>query len=142
MKMNRKGFTLVEIMIVVLIIGILAAIAIPNFIKSRRMSQANSCIANMKQIIGAAEQYKMANKKNPASVADLCSDTEGFIKGKEPTCPANDGTYTFSATDTDTSVTCGFTDATIPTCSHKCGRLSCVEKRRLLRGVFFSVRER
>ena len=58
-KTNRKSaFTLVEIMIVVAIIGLLAAIAIPNFVKARTTAQTNACIANLKQIQGAIELIK------------------------------------------------------------------------------------
>ena len=57
-KMNsRKGFTLVEIMIVVAVIGLLAAIAIPNFIRARQTAQRNACIANLKQIQGAIQVW-------------------------------------------------------------------------------------
>ena len=64
MKMtNKSGFTLVEIMIVVAIIGLLAAIAIPNFVRARTTAQMNACINNLRQIDGAIQQWALENKK-------------------------------------------------------------------------------
>ena len=65
MKTSRKaGFTLVEIMIVVAIIGLLAAIAIPNFVRARQTSQMNACINNLRQIDGAKQQWALENGKD------------------------------------------------------------------------------
>ena len=56
---RRKGFTLVEIMIVVAIIGLLAAIAVPSFLKARDSARRTSCINNLRQIDGAKDQYAL-----------------------------------------------------------------------------------
>ena len=67
-KTNRKsGFTLVEIMIVVAIIGLLAAIAIPNFVKAREQAQLNSIVNNLRITEGAKDQWALENKQGTGS---------------------------------------------------------------------------
>ena len=63
LRKSRRGFTLIEIMIVVLIIAVLLAIAIPNFMKARDTSRAKACVANLRQIDTAKMQWAMDNKK-------------------------------------------------------------------------------
>ena len=88
----RSGFTLVEIMIVVAIIGLLAAIAIPNLAHARQNSQTNVCVANLRQIDGAAQTWALEQNKAPGDPYTL-DDIKLYLKRNTlPACPAG-GSY-------------------------------------------------
>lgn len=88
---KRKAFTLVEIMIVVLIIGILLAIAVPNFIKARQSSRLQTVIGNLKQIESAKEQWAMETGQVSSAVPTEAQLVPDYIKAW-PTGPVT-GTY-------------------------------------------------
>ena len=99
MTLRRRGFTLVEIMIVVAIVGLLAAIAIPNFIKAREVAQRNACIANLKQIQNAL-QIRAIDKNKPTTENVTMDDLVPDYLRKAPVCPRG-GEYNIYNADTN-----------------------------------------
>jgi prepilin-type N-terminal cleavage/methylation domain-containing protein len=102
------GFTLVEIMIVVAIIGVLAAIGIPSFVKARSRSQATACINNLRQIEAAVQEFAIEKGKRVGDEVSL-NDCMAYIKlnteGAIPPCPAG-GNYSLQAVGTVPQAIC------------------------------------
>lgn len=114
---SSKGFTLVEIMTVVLVMGILLALAVPNIIKYRETSRARACQVNLRSILAAVEEARL---ERASFIRDL-RDSDGHINGvvtmeelvdggflrQTMTCPADGSTYTITFEDDTCTVTCG-----------------------------------
>ena len=108
-RRRERGFTLVEIMIVVLIIGILLAIAVPSFMNARERSRANACRANLRQIQAAKEQWAMATNQGPTATPRWDNLVPDFIQ-QQPSCPSG-GTYTIG--NMSTNPTCNVAGHTL-----------------------------
>ena len=100
MKTNNNGFTLVEIMIVVAIIGLLAAIAIPSFIKARNTSQQNACINVLRLIESGKEQAALTHKWIDGMEVTTSIVNTYVKRNTTPDCPGG-GIYTYNVIGTN-----------------------------------------
>jgi len=91
---NRKGLTLIELLIVVIILGALAAIAIPRITTSATTAKQNACNTNVETLNTAIEMYKMDKGSYPGALGTLTSDPCYFPDGA-PACPFNTSTTTY-----------------------------------------------
>jgi len=106
-----EGFTILEIMIVIAIIGLVVSIALPNFLRTRTNARIQICIENLSQIESAKQMWGLENGKADGDVpaqTDLVGTTL-YLK-KMPDCPAG-GTYSFQAIGV--SATCNMTGHTL-----------------------------
>lgn len=99
---RQHGFTLIEMMIVVGIIAILSAIAIPNLLRSRVQSNEAAAIQNIRTVIGAQTVFQTANQRFAADFAELTAGNPAFLDGSWD--PANGG-YLYVLVGTDYSFT-------------------------------------
>jgi prepilin-type N-terminal cleavage/methylation domain-containing protein len=102
----RAGFTLVEIMIVVAIIGLLASIAIPNFKQCRETANRSACISNLQQIEGAVHRWSLENQKDESQPVTY-SDIRGYLS-RSVNCPAGGTSFgdSYTLTTVDSAPTC------------------------------------
>ena len=105
---KNKGFTLVELMVVVVIIGVLVAIAIPIYAGVQETARERACDANVRTLQGAVAQFEAETGAAPTAIADLWTDTDGLqLIQEEPFCPDSTGGNTTNYALTNGTITRG-----------------------------------
>jgi general secretion pathway protein G len=101
-QIGRSGFTLIELMIVVSVIGVLAAIGIPNYVHARQNAQTSACVKNLFEIDGAKQQWALEHGR-ASTATPVETDIQPYIGrgagANLPVCP-NDAQKTFTTSYT------------------------------------------
>jgi prepilin-type N-terminal cleavage/methylation domain-containing protein len=98
---RTTGFTLVEIMIVVSLIGLLATIALPSWLDARLNAQKSSCVNNLRQLDAAIQEYALENRKGAASLVNVLDLVPYLRNGADVVCPSGGTTIDNSYATTD-----------------------------------------
>ena len=106
-KKERFGFTLLELVIVTVILGVLAAVAIPQFNKVYKRARTGACISNMKKLYDQIDLWMMENNTNYPNDGGDRLVTDGYVR-EIPICPSGSGRYLIEAyvSNMSISVTC------------------------------------
>jgi len=100
---RNGGFTLLELMIVVLVIGIILSIAIPNWMRARESARTQTCVCNMTKIENAKDQHAVESRKSNGDVVAWADIVPAYMK-YQPECPT-DGDYNIQTIGTPTTCT-------------------------------------
>jgi len=101
---SQRGFSLVELLAVVLILAVLAAVAVPLYMNTRKTSAARTCKANIVAIAAAESAYALRNGAYATAMTALVGASEGLAK--EPKCPLDGKAYTLSVTSGALTISC------------------------------------
>jgi prepilin-type N-terminal cleavage/methylation domain-containing protein len=112
--LKKNGFTLVEIMIVVAIIGLLMAMVIPSFVRARQTSQRDVCINNLRLISGAKSQWALEYGVSSGGACNAADIIPYLKKAAMPVCPVGDAPYIINAIATAPQCSSGVADHVLP----------------------------